>query len=224
MPPKTSTMTQAQQEQFRASLVVNLAKHWDGPLSALGVPPATASKKTCSGHGGASTCPVCRFGFCQSCGGGSAGTAPVFWNGRCNNCRGAVVAVDAETAESNGRVRELAQKQIGERIVASPESGRVKRKAERVCVSGVEPVAKAPPAMKAEAATKVAPVKHTKASAAPPPPKKRNAPAPLSQLCASVDLSGAGAAGVRIVSQDTRLVNHADGSATLTFTAKIARN
>ena len=131
--------------------------------------------------------------------------------------------VDAETAESNGRVRELAQKQIGERIVASPESGRVKRKAERVCVSGVEPVAKAP-VMKAEAAAKVAPVKHTKASAAPPPPKKRNAPAPLSQLCASVDLSGAGAAGVRIVSQDTRLVNHADGSATLTFTAKIARN
>ena len=210
-------------EQERAALIVSAVNSFELPVSTVGVPPATANPKTCKGHGVRDFCFVCRFGVCQWCARAYSASVQVFWNGRCGRCMHAVA--DAETAESNGRVRELAQKQIGERIVASPESGRVKRKAERVYVSGVEPVAKAPPAMKAEAAAKVAPGKHnTKASAAPPPPKKRNAPAPLSQLCASVDLSGAGAAGVRIVSQDTRLVNHADGSATLTFTAKIARN
>jgi hypothetical protein len=203
---KTPAMTPAEQEQFRASLIVNAAKHFDLPVSALGVPPATVNKQTCSGHGKSDDCVECRFGRCQWCM-ACYSAEKVFWKGCCDKCK--PFQLDAETAESHTRVREIAEAQLG-----PVSGGRVKRKAVRRSEEEVaaEPVVEEVGMMKRAPAPKVA-----KKPTQPPPaavPKKRNTASaqPLSQ----------GAAGMRVVAQTSQLVNHADGTATLTTITQLA--
>ena len=200
-------MTPAEKEQFRASLIVNAADVFGLPVSALGVPPATVDKHTCSGHGRSDDCVICRFGRCQWCG-AHIGAEKVFWNGCCGKlgCRNAVL--DAETAESHKSVREMAQ--LG---VEPASGGRVKRKAMR---RSEEEVAAEPQAE--EVVVKRAPApKVAKKPTQPPPaaaPKKRNTASsqPLSQ----------GEVGMRVVAQTSQLVNHANGTATLTTITELA--
>jgi predicted nucleic acid-binding Zn-ribbon protein len=163
------------------------------------------NKQTCSGHGKSGDCIVCRFGRCQWCG-ACFSREKVFWNGCCDKCK--AFELDAETAESHTRVRETAEAQLG-----PVSGGRVKRKAVR---RSEEEVAAEPQAE--EVVVKRAPSpKVAKKPTQPPPaaaPKKRNTASsqPLSQ----------GAVGMRVVAQTSQLVNHANGTATLTTITELA--
>jgi len=199
-------MTPAEKEQFRASLIVNAANVFGLPVSALGVPPATVDKHTCSGHGRSDDCVICRFGRCQWCGARPRiNLEMVVWKGCCDECKGA--KPDAETAESHKRVREIAEAQLG-----SVSGGRVKRKAMRRSEeeeADAEPVAE-------EVVMKRAPA----AKVAKKPTQPPNAAAPKIRNTASSQPSSA--QGMRVVSQTSQLVNHANNTATLTTITELA--